>query len=214
MLFSKTTILTAVFASLHLAGAAPLAKRTNGEFTWYDIGLGPCVHVHTDADLVVSMNVKDFDPLTPNGNPSNNPLCGRTIRASHDGRNVDVTVVDSCGGLRQRRSRLEPRGLQGPQQRRPHHRPLPWHLGLGSIKLDATTGRYRVRKRRRHSLAGLGHFGHLEANHLQLATLESRRIVISHILLPGYEEMKIWERGAISLVVYILSSLLGGQSQD
>ncbi|KAK4235238.1 hypothetical protein C8A03DRAFT_36924 [Achaetomium macrosporum] len=42
------------------------------------------------------MSHADFDPSTPNGNPNNNPLCGKRLRASYNGKNVDVTVIDHC----------------------------------------------------------------------------------------------------------------------
>ncbi|KAH6615969.1 RlpA-like double-psi beta-barrel-protein domain-containing protein-containing protein [Chaetomium sp. MPI-SDFR-AT-0129] len=101
----KITSTLAVLATL-LAGttASPVsvgeidtrAALTNGRFTYYNPGRGACGTNHGDGDLVVALSHADFDPSTPNSNPNNNPLCGRRLRASFSGRNVDVTVVDRC----------------------------------------------------------------------------------------------------------------------
>ncbi len=46
----------------------------------------------------MALSYADFDPYTPNGNPNNNSLCGKKLRASYNGKSVDVTVVDRCTG--------------------------------------------------------------------------------------------------------------------
>ncbi|AEO59689.1 hypothetical protein MYCTH_2119829 [Thermothelomyces thermophilus ATCC 42464] len=103
LLALSTTILGAVTATPINTNGAPEAanptKRavlTSGRFTYYNPGLGACGHSNGDGDLVVALSHADFDPSTPNGNPNNNPLCGRRLRASYAGRSVDVTVVDRC----------------------------------------------------------------------------------------------------------------------
>lgn len=49
------------------------------------------------ADRLVNSNVLvPSDASTPNGNPNNNPLCGRSIRVNHEGKSVTVQVVDRC----------------------------------------------------------------------------------------------------------------------
>ncbi|KAH6623184.1 RlpA-like double-psi beta-barrel-protein domain-containing protein-containing protein [Chaetomium tenue] len=82
--------------AISAAGADKRAAQTSGRFTYYNPGLGACGQNHGDGDYVVAMSHADFDPSTPNGNPNNNPLCGRRIRASYAGKSVDVTVVDRC----------------------------------------------------------------------------------------------------------------------
>jgi expansin (peptidoglycan-binding protein) len=74
------------------------AAQASGRFTYYNPGLGACGQNHGDGDYVVALSHADFDPSTPNGNPNNNPLCGRRLRASYLGKTVDVTVVDRCEG--------------------------------------------------------------------------------------------------------------------
>ncbi|KAK4222851.1 hypothetical protein QBC38DRAFT_426536 [Podospora fimiseda] len=41
---------------------------------------------------------KHSDLQTPNGNPNNNPLCGKKIKVSHNGKSVTVKVTDRCPG--------------------------------------------------------------------------------------------------------------------
>ncbi|KAK0725487.1 RlpA-like double-psi beta-barrel-protein domain-containing protein-containing protein, partial [Lasiosphaeris hirsuta] len=69
-----------------------------GSFTWYNTGLGACGLWNSDNELVVAMAKANFDPETPGGNPNNNRLCGRRIRATGNGVSVDVSVVDRCEG--------------------------------------------------------------------------------------------------------------------
>ncbi|KAK4204582.1 RlpA-like double-psi beta-barrel-protein domain-containing protein-containing protein [Triangularia verruculosa] len=98
---SFTTVATglvAIFASSAVAAPANTAVAASGDFTHYSpsVGLGACGQVHQDSELVVAISYADFDPQTPAGNPNNNPLCGRRLRASFEGKSVDVTVVDRC----------------------------------------------------------------------------------------------------------------------
>jgi expansin (peptidoglycan-binding protein) len=74
------------------------AALAGGRFTYYTPGLGACGYANSEAEYVVALNHVDFDPYTPNGNPNNNPLCGRMIRASYNGKSVDVKLVDRCPG--------------------------------------------------------------------------------------------------------------------
>ncbi|KAK4676173.1 hypothetical protein QC764_509759 [Podospora pseudoanserina] len=113
MFIPTSTLTTLAVAFLSLTSAAPttpapaspleveareIAARARGQFTWYNTGLGACGKWNNDGELVVALNRHVFDPQTPNGNPNNNPLCGRMIRASYNGKTVDVRVVDRCPG--------------------------------------------------------------------------------------------------------------------
>ncbi|KAK3305985.1 RlpA-like double-psi beta-barrel-protein domain-containing protein-containing protein [Chaetomium strumarium] len=114
ILISLFTI-TATFAGMTFASPAPktddthigthapaMAARdidvaaTSGKFTYYNQGLGACGQNYGDGDYVVALSHADFDLSTPNGNPNNNPLCGKRLRASYNGKSVEVTVVDRC----------------------------------------------------------------------------------------------------------------------
>ena len=72
------------------------AALSSGRFTYYAPGLGACGVTNTEAELVVALSYVDFDPYTPAGNPNNNSLCGKKLRASYNGKSVDVTVADRC----------------------------------------------------------------------------------------------------------------------
>jgi expansin (peptidoglycan-binding protein) len=110
-----TTVLAATATLMGAVAASPIdntaaaagkpftmdTRAVSGRFTYYNPGLGACGQSHSDSDYVVALNYVDFDPHTPNGNPNNNDLCGRRIRASYNGKSVDVTIVDRCPGCPQ-----------------------------------------------------------------------------------------------------------------
>ncbi len=105
---TASTLALAVTATLAgLTTASPLpnttvtrAPLTSGRFTYrftyYTPGLGACRITNSEADLVVALSYADLDPYTPAGNPNNNSLCGKKLRASYAGKSVDVTVEDRC----------------------------------------------------------------------------------------------------------------------
>jgi len=69
-----------------------------GDLTYYDPGLGACGIVSDSSDSVVSVSHYVFDAVQKGGNPNQNVLCGKTIRATKRERSVDLTVVDRCTG--------------------------------------------------------------------------------------------------------------------
>ncbi|KAH6847738.1 RlpA-like double-psi beta-barrel-protein domain-containing protein-containing protein [Chaetomium sp. MPI-CAGE-AT-0009] len=93
---ATATPISSTGAAVEAAGGDKRAALASGRFTYYNPGLGACGQNHGDGDLVVALSHADFDPSTPGGNPNNNPLCGRRLRASYSGKSVDVTVVDRC----------------------------------------------------------------------------------------------------------------------
>lgn len=80
-------------ALLGIATGTPIAANINGNptvargalasgrFTHYTPGLGACGQTHSESELVVALSYADSDPYTPNGNPNNNSLCGKRLRA-------------------------------------------------------------------------------------------------------------------------------------
>ncbi|KAK4675201.1 hypothetical protein QC764_500460 [Podospora pseudoanserina] len=87
-----TAGLVAIFASSAMAAPTNAAAAASGS----SVGLGACAQLHQDSEFVVALSHADFDPRTPGGNPNNNPLCGRRLRASFEGKSVEVAVVDRC----------------------------------------------------------------------------------------------------------------------
>ncbi|KAK3067530.1 hypothetical protein LTS18_001054, partial [Coniosporium uncinatum] len=53
-----------------------------GDLTYYDPGLGACGIVSDSSDSVVSVSHYVFDAVQKGGNPNQNVLCGKKIRAT------------------------------------------------------------------------------------------------------------------------------------
>ncbi|KAJ8131017.1 hypothetical protein O1611_g2606 [Lasiodiplodia mahajangana] len=70
----------------------------HGDLTYYTPGLGACGVVNDGNDPIVAISHLIFDPKTPNGNPNNNPLCGRKIKIHRNGKTITVRVRDRCTG--------------------------------------------------------------------------------------------------------------------
>ncbi|KAI0343388.1 barwin-like endoglucanase [Trametopsis cervina] len=68
--------------------------------TWFNTGLGACGINSNDAQFVVAISQSLYDtwPGYSGGNPNNNPVCGRSLIATYQGRQVTATVVDRCTG--------------------------------------------------------------------------------------------------------------------
>lgn len=93
---SSTTSAAATSAAATSSG--PSGSDFSGEGTYYDTGLGACGITNSDTDYIVAISHELFDQYTPNGNPNKNSLCGKKIKASYEGKSVEVTVVDRCEG--------------------------------------------------------------------------------------------------------------------
>ncbi|KAF8969002.1 RlpA-like double-psi beta-barrel-protein domain-containing protein-containing protein, partial [Flammula alnicola] len=67
-----------------------------GRGTFYNTGLGACGVTTLDSDLAVAVSPLLFDNYPGyNGiNPNDNPVCGKILTASYQGKSVTVTVVD------------------------------------------------------------------------------------------------------------------------
>ncbi|EFQ85759.1 hypothetical protein CFE70_005162 [Pyrenophora teres f. teres 0-1] len=80
------------------------ATDVTGDFTYYSTGLGACGVTNNDNDAIVSISHGRFDENMVDGNPNNNKLCGRKIRAHRiDERtgkeaSIDLTIADRCVG--------------------------------------------------------------------------------------------------------------------
>ncbi|KAK0742636.1 RlpA-like double-psi beta-barrel-protein domain-containing protein-containing protein [Schizothecium vesticola] len=97
---ATTTIGTTVTTGITTTTSVePPPAAFTGDFTFYSTGLGSCGITHTDADYIVALHPMLFDPSTPPaGNPNQNTLCGRKIKASYGSKTVTVTVADRCEG--------------------------------------------------------------------------------------------------------------------
>ncbi|KIY68298.1 hypothetical protein CYLTODRAFT_351596 [Cylindrobasidium torrendii FP15055 ss-10] len=65
--------------------------------TYYTPGLGACGVTNGEADYIVAVSRTLYDTYpgaTPN--PNLNPICGKKLRATYNGRSVVVAVEDKC----------------------------------------------------------------------------------------------------------------------
>ncbi|OSD03599.1 hypothetical protein PYCCODRAFT_1451679 [Trametes coccinea BRFM310] len=71
-----------------------------GDGTYYSTGLGSCGITNQDSDHIVAVSHLLYDsyPGYTGANPNNNPVCGRKITATYQGKSVEVTVTDRCTG--------------------------------------------------------------------------------------------------------------------
>lgn len=76
----------------------PSSGDHSGEGTFYSAGLGACGKTSQDTDYIVAVSHILYESNQVNGNSNDNSLCGKKIKASYEGKSVEVTVVDSCEG--------------------------------------------------------------------------------------------------------------------
>jgi hypothetical protein len=72
----------------------------SGRCTYYYVqgGVTACGTRHSDNEHIAALNMAQFDPHTPNGNPNRNSLCNRKIQVNGPHGSVEVRVVDRCPG--------------------------------------------------------------------------------------------------------------------
>lgn len=90
-------------ASSGSSASDPLGILTgihSGDGTYYATGLGSCGITNSDTDKIVAVSHLLYDqyPGYTGGNPNNNPVCKRMIRATYQGKSVEVMAVDRCTG--------------------------------------------------------------------------------------------------------------------
>ncbi|CAL8579927.1 hypothetical protein XPA_005658 [Xanthoria parietina] len=71
-----------------------------GDLTYYAPGLGACGRYNTASDKICAISHITYDAYANGPNPNTNPLCGKQIRATRNGKSVEVTVVDRCEGCK------------------------------------------------------------------------------------------------------------------
>ncbi|GLB36225.1 putative lytic transglycolase [Lyophyllum shimeji] len=83
-------------------GGAPsfMTGIQSGQGTFYSTGLGACGIVNSDTDYIAAVSHLLFDAVPGyNGqDPNSNPICGRKVRVSFEGKSVVVAVTDRCEG--------------------------------------------------------------------------------------------------------------------
>ncbi|THV04868.1 hypothetical protein K435DRAFT_648418, partial [Dendrothele bispora CBS 962.96] len=63
-------------------------------------GLGACGITNTDTDHIAAVSHLLFDAFPGyNGvNPNSNPVCGKKVKATYQGKSTTVTITDRCEG--------------------------------------------------------------------------------------------------------------------
>jgi len=98
-MFSKLPL--AVFVFLSSVSCFANADPKVGEATWYHVNQhgapGACGKMHYDNEYVVAVAFGTFDTFPgATSNPNHNPICGKTLQATFEGKSVRVKVVDRC----------------------------------------------------------------------------------------------------------------------
>ncbi|KAL4064904.1 RlpA-like double-psi beta-barrel-protein domain-containing protein-containing protein [Scleroderma yunnanense] len=72
----------------------------SGQGTYYSTGLGACGITNNDNQLIAAVSEHLFDSYPGyNGvNPNTNPVCGKQVTASYNGKSTTVTITDRCTG--------------------------------------------------------------------------------------------------------------------
>jgi len=112
------------------APAAPAAPASGGivsgtgDITFYELaaGLTSCGGSHQDSEAVVALPIGVMEQYD-GANPNNNPLCGKSIAITYQGKTQYGTVVDSCGGCDSQSIDLSPSLFQS----------LTGNMGLGRV---------------------------------------------------------------------------------
>lgn len=81
-------------------GGSTTGGTFTGDGTFYATGLGACGITNVDTDYICAVSHLLFDGFDgyTGGNPNSNPVCGRKITATYQGKSVTVTVTDRCVG--------------------------------------------------------------------------------------------------------------------
>ncbi|KAL1748849.1 RlpA-like double-psi beta-barrel-protein domain-containing protein-containing protein, partial [Schizophyllum fasciatum] len=65
----------------------------SGDGTYYAAGLGACGITNSDTDMIAAIS-----STGATGNPNENPICGKQIRATYGSASVVVAITDRCAG--------------------------------------------------------------------------------------------------------------------
>jgi len=62
--------------------------------------LGACGITNTDSDFIAAASFLLFDKVPGyNGvDPNSNPICGKKVKVTYQGKSVEVAITDRCAG--------------------------------------------------------------------------------------------------------------------
>ncbi|KAI1853947.1 hypothetical protein JX265_003730 [Neoarthrinium moseri] len=83
------------FTVIVVAALVGFTNANHGRMTYYDpsVGAGACGTTHSDSEHVVALDATQFKA---GGNPNNDPVCGKHIKISYNGKSTEALVVDKC----------------------------------------------------------------------------------------------------------------------
>ncbi|KAI9678120.1 MAG: hypothetical protein M1817_006064 [Caeruleum heppii] len=73
------------------------SNTCGGDLTTYAVGLGSCGTTNSGGEDVVALAAPMMKAVD-NGNPNNNPYCGKSIMISYNGKQRAAKIVDTCPG--------------------------------------------------------------------------------------------------------------------
>lgn len=82
------------------SGGSSSGTTYTGDATFYATGLGACGITNADTDYICAVSHLLFDGFDgyTGGDPNNNPVCNKKLKATYQGKSVTVTVTDRCVG--------------------------------------------------------------------------------------------------------------------
>ncbi|KAH8091700.1 RlpA-like double-psi beta-barrel-protein domain-containing protein-containing protein [Cristinia sonorae] len=76
-------------------------RSGSGDGTYYAPGLGACGKWNSGSDMIMAASREVFDTFPgATANPNKNPICGREVTATYQGKTIKVKVVDRCAGCK------------------------------------------------------------------------------------------------------------------
>ncbi|KAK8050958.1 RlpA-like double-psi beta-barrel-protein domain-containing protein-containing protein [Apiospora rasikravindrae] len=89
-----TVISSSLVAMATAAPAGPAAYSGSMTYNPYNGNLGACGRPINNGDSTVAVAPKFFTA----GNPGNDPICGRTVTITYNGKSATAQVWDKCPG--------------------------------------------------------------------------------------------------------------------
>ncbi|KAG0151020.1 hypothetical protein CROQUDRAFT_651536 [Cronartium quercuum f. sp. fusiforme G11] len=92
-----TQVAAGASTAQHAVNLAATGILRSGDATYYGTGLGACGETSTDDSMIAAVSHLLFDNFPgATANPNSNPICGRKVKATHNGKSVVVKIIDRC----------------------------------------------------------------------------------------------------------------------
>ena len=74
------------------------SQTRTGQATFYKPDTGACGKENSDSDMIAAVSHSLFDSQGNAKEPNSNPVCGKKIKATYQGKSVTASVMDRCTG--------------------------------------------------------------------------------------------------------------------